>query len=147
MKRILGLLASTSIFLVFGCSPDYDRRLEQRIKDLRYEKQLNDNLEPPPEAKTNLAVSNIYIRPPLAFKGPTKEIGLAPVEEGKFDIATSFIGDPASLHVLARVEKPKGAAPKKKGPNTTDTPATVRGDFTADVLDYIKGAYGTDAPS
>jgi hypothetical protein len=144
MKRILGLLASTSLLLAIGCT--YDMRLDKRIVDLRYQKQLDDNLEQPPEAKTNLAISNIYIRPPLAFVGPTKEIGLAPVEEGKFDIATSFIGDPASLHVLARVEKPKSAAPKKKGPNPTATPTTVRGDFTADVLEYIKGAYGTEAP-
>jgi hypothetical protein len=143
MKRILGLLASVSLFLVIGCSADYDVRLGKTIDNLRYQKQLDDNLEKPPEAKSNLATSNIYIRSPLGLKGPTKEIGLAVVEAGKFDIATSFIGDPASLHILGRVDKPKGPTPKK-GPNPTAPPPTVRGDFTDDVLDFIKSAYGVD---
>ena len=114
MKRFHGLLASASLLLVIGCSHDYDIRLNQRITDLRYQKTLDDNLEKPPEAKSSLAINHIYIRSPLGFKGPTKEIGLAPVEPDKFDVATSFIGDPASLHVLGRVVKPK--APPRKGP-------------------------------
>ncbi|MGP0068798.1 MAG: hypothetical protein ACLQGP_35010 [Isosphaeraceae bacterium] len=143
MNRILGLLASASLLLVIGCSHDYDVRLGKTIENLRYQKQLDDNLETPPDTKSSLATSNIYIRSPLGLKGPTKEIGLAPVEAGKFDVATSFIGDSASLHVLARVDKPKAATPKK-GPNPNPAPASVRGDFTADVLDYLKGAYGVD---
>ena len=139
MKRLLGLLTGASLCLAIGCSTDYDLRLGKTIENLRYQKSLNDNLEKAPDTKTSLAISKIYVRSPLGLKGPTKEIGLAPVEPGKFDVATSFIGDAASLHILARAATPKGAAPKK-GTN----PAVPRGEFNAEVLEYIKNAYGAD---
>jgi hypothetical protein len=145
MKRILGLLASVSLFLVVGCARDYDIRLDKTLANLRYQKRLDSNLEKPPEAKSNLVGANVYVRPPLGLKGPTKEIGLQGVDAEKFDITTSFISDSATLHLLVRVDKPK-AAPKKKGAETTPPPPT-RGDFTADVLDTIKNAYGADIAS
>jgi len=145
MKRILGLLASISLFLVFGCARNYDIRLDKTVEDLRYEKRLDSNLEKPPEAKSNLVSSKIYIRSPLGLKGPTKEPALGAVDPEKFDITTSFIGDAASLHLLARVDKPK--APTKKGAKAAAPPANTRGDFAADVLDSIKSAYGVDLGS
>jgi len=143
MKRILGLLASVGLFLVIGCARDYDFRLDKTIDNLRYQKQLDSNLEQPPESKSNLVGAKIYVRSPLGLKGPAKDFGMGVVEAGKFDITDSFIGDQASLHILARVDKPK-AAPTKKGVNPTAPPPTARGDFTSDVIDCIKTTYGAD---
>ena len=98
MKRILGLLASVSLLLVFGCAHDYDVRLEKTIENLRYQKRLDSNLEKPPEAKSNLVVSNIYIRSPLGLKGPSKDFGMGVIEAGKFDITDQLhrrFGKPA----------------------------------------------------
>ena len=56
----------------------------------------------------------------------------------------------ASLHILARSNAPKPAAAKKaQGPNPADgadqpPPPAARGEFVADVLDFIKSAYSTD---
>jgi hypothetical protein len=145
MKRFLGLLVSASLLLVLGCSDSYDRRLGNTIETLRYQKQLDDNLEKATtDNKSSLYINNVYIRPPLGLKGPTKEIALAPVEEGKYDVATSFLGDAANLHVLARAEKPKAAAPKKKPGTSATPPPNVRGEFITDVLDYLKNALGVD---
>jgi hypothetical protein len=144
MKRLLGLLVSASLLLVLGCSADYDRRLVNTIERLRYQKNLDNNTEKPPDNKSSLYSSHVYIRPPLGLKGPTKEIALAPVEEGKYEVATSFLGDAANLHVLARAEKPKAAAPKKKEGASATPPPNVRGEFITDVLDYLKNALGVD---
>ena len=143
MKRILGLLASVGLFLVIGCARDYDFRLDKTIDNLRYQKQLDSNLEKPPESKSNLVGANIYVRSPLGLKGPAKDFGMGVVEAGKFDITDSFIGDQASLHILARVDRPK-APTTKKGANPTAPPPTTRGDFTSDVIDCIKTTYGAD---
>jgi hypothetical protein len=64
------------------------------------------------------------------------------IEPGTFDVANSFFDQKkqASLHLLARVDRPK--APAKKG--TPPTENAPRGDFTTDVLDLIKTAYGSD---
>jgi len=141
MKRALATLASLSLFLVIGCARDYDTRLNITIDNKRYQKRLNDLLETPP-SKTNLQTSNIYVRPPKGLKGPTQTFGLAVVEPGKFDIEDSFIDQQkqGGLHLLARVDLPK--TPNKKGANPAAS--TARGDFTADVLDFLKNVYGTD---
>jgi len=141
MKRALATLASLSLFLVIGCGRDYDYRLNNTIDNKRYQKRLNDNLETPP-SKTNLQTSNIYVRPPKGLKGPTQTFGLAVVEPGKFDIEDSFIDQQkqGGLHLLARVDLPK--APNKKAANPAAS--APRGDFTADVLDFLKNVYGTD---
>jgi hypothetical protein len=141
MKRVLAILAGLGLVLVIGCSQDYDTRMEKTIENKRYQKRLNDNLEGPP-AKTNLQTSNIFIRPPKGLQGPAKTFGLAVTEPGKFDIEDTFFDQQkqASLHVLARVNRPK--APGKKGPSPAES--TPRGDFIADVLDLIKNAYGVE---
>jgi hypothetical protein len=139
MKRSLTLLASLSLLLAIGCAHDYDRRLAETIDNKRYQKRLNDNLEVAP-SKTNLQTSNIYIRPPKGLKGPAKIFNLAVIEPGKFDLEDSFIDEQkqGSLHVVARVDRPK--TPNKKG--AQPAPTAPRGDFTADVLDLINNVYG-----
>ncbi len=143
MKRVLALLASASLFLgVIGCARDYDVRLDQTYENLRYQKRLDENLEKPADTKSNLATANIYVRPPLGLKGPNKEFGLNLVEPGKFDLTDTFFDDKGSLHVVARIAKPK-AANTKKGPAPAEA-KVPRGDFTADLVDLLKIAYATD---
>jgi hypothetical protein len=143
MKRVLALLVSVSLFLVvIGCAHEYDARLEKTYETLRYEKRLDENLEKPADAKSNLATGHIYVRPPLGLR-PIKEFGFNSVEPGKFDITDTFFDNKGgSLHIVARVEKPKAPA-TKKGPNPPQ-PKVPRGDFTADVLELLRNAYATD---
>jgi hypothetical protein len=141
MKRSLAILAGLGLVLVIGCAQDYDIRMGKTIDNKKYQRRLNTNLEGPP-AKTNLQTANIFVRPPKGLQGPHKTFGLAVVEAGKFDIEDTF-ADPqkqASLHILARVTLPK--APSKKTPSAAES--TQRGDFTDDVLDLLKNAYGAD---
>jgi hypothetical protein len=141
MKRTLTVLASLGLFLVIGCAQDYDRRLGNTMENKQYQRRLNKNLEGAP-AKSNLATTNIYVRPPKGLQGPTQTFQLPVVEPGKFDIEDTFIDQEkqASLHVLARVNMPK--TPNKKGASPAES--TRRGDFTADVFDLLKNVYGTD---
>ncbi len=151
MKRVPGILVRASLVLSIGCAQPYDLRLDGTLKNMKYRQSLEKNTEDPP-AKTNLVNHKIFIRAPKGLKGPAEAFGFN-VEQGKFDDAYTFL-DPAkqaSLHILARVNTPKGAAPKK-GPNPSDAadqaaPTAVRGDFTTDVLDLIKSAYSTDVES
>ena len=117
---------------------------------MKYRQSLDKNTEAPP-AKSNLEKEKIYLRAPKGLKGPAQTFAFV-IEPGKFDIADTFI-DPAkqaSLHILARSNAPKPAAAKKaQGPNPADgadqpPPPAVRGEFVADVLDFIKSAYSTD---
>lgn len=148
MKRVLGILTGASLALAIGCAQSYDLRLEETIRRKEYQRDLDKNTEKAP-TKSNLETAKIYIRPPKGLTGPAETFAFV-IEPGKFDIADSFIDQEkqASLHVLARTNAPKQATPKK-GPNPTDgmepaAPTAARGDFTADVLDFIKGAYSTD---
>ena len=148
MKRVLGILVGASLALVIGCAESYDLRLDQTIQNLKYRQDLNKNTEKAP-AKSNLETAKVYIRPPKGLIGPAQTFAFV-IEQGKFDAADSFIDQEkqASLHILARSNAPKQATPKK-GPNPTEgmepaAPTAVRGDFTTDVLDFIKGAYSTD---
>lgn len=143
MKRVLALLASVGLFLaVIGCAQQYDIRLGKTYEHLRNEKRLDENLEKPADAKSNLATAHIYVRPPLGLR-PIKDFGFSSVEPGKFDITDTFFDEKGSLHIVARVNKPK-AANTKKGPNPPQA-KVPRGDFTADILDMLKNAYGTDS--
>jgi hypothetical protein len=145
MKRVLAQLASVSLFVVVvGCAHQYDIRLEKAVEHLRNEKRLNDNLEQPADAKSNLATAHIYVRPPLGFK-PTDEFGFTLPEPDKFDLTRTFFSDKGSLHIVARYAKPK-AAPSKKGGKAAE-PKVARGDFTADVGELLKNAYGVDIVS
>src|SRR5262245_41122730 len=141
MKRSLAILAGLGLVLVIGCAQDYDIRMGKTIDNKKYQRRLNANLEGPP-AKTNLQTANIFVRPPKGLQGPHKTFGLAVVEPGKFDIEDTF-ADPqkqASLHILARVNLPK--TPGKKSASPTES--TQRGDFTDDVLELLKNAYGAE---
>jgi hypothetical protein len=134
------ILASACLLLVVGCR-DYDVRLEKTLQEMKYQQRLEKNLEPAP-TKGALFTELIYVRPPKGLKGPTQTFTLAVVEPGKFDLENSFIDQAkqASLHVLARHKKPK--APPKKGTKAVE-PAP-RGDFTAEVIEIIKTAYGVE---
>jgi len=150
MKRLLGILAGACLALSIGCAQSYDLRVEETIKNLRYRRDLDKNTEAPP-AKSNLENAKIYIRAPKGLKGPAQTFAFV-VEPGKFDIADTFIDadKQSSLHILARSNAPKPTGTKKApGPNPAEgaEPApvpAVRGDFTSDVLEFIKSAYSTD---
>jgi hypothetical protein len=141
MKRAVAILTGLSLVLAIGCAGDYDIRLGKTIENKKYQKRLNDNLEGPP-TKTNLQNVNIFVRPPKGLQGPAKTFGLAVDESGRFDVEDTFFDaqKQANLHVLARVNTPK-AANKKSSKAAESAP---RGDFTADVLDLVKNAYGTE---
>ena len=149
MKRVLGILAGACLALsIIGCAQSYDLRIEETLKIMRYRRALDKNTEAPP-AKSNLENAKIYIRAPKGVKGPAQTFAYV-IEPGKFDIADTFLDQEkqASLHILARTNAPKAAA-TKKGPGPAEgaeQPAATaaRGDFTSDVLDFIKGAYSTD---
>ncbi len=145
MKRVSAHLVSATLFLlVVGCARQYDIRLDKTYIHLRNQKRLDENLEKPADAKSNLATSSIFVRPPLGLK-PAQEFGFTLAEPEKFDIKDTFFGEKGSLHIVARYDKPKGT-PSKKGGKAAP-PKVVRGDFTADVLDMLKNAYGIDIES
>jgi hypothetical protein len=146
MKRVVGILAGVGLgLLVIGCAEPYDGRVKTTIENKKYQMTLDKNLEKAPE-DANFKSRLVYVRPPLGFKGPV-ELGIVVVEPGKFDMAKSFIdaNKQAGLHILARDNRPKGATPKKGAdPSKAAEPQAARGDFTADVLDLVKGAYSVD---
>ncbi len=144
MRQAVAVVSGLLVVVMVGCK-DYDLRLQETLDEMKYQKQLNDNLAPP-QQKGRLKDELIYIRPPKSLTGPTQTFGLA-IEPGKFDVEDTFIDQAksASLHVLARHKKPTPASKKK----TTAPPAeaTPRGKFTPDVLEVVKNAYGVDVPA
>jgi hypothetical protein len=142
MKRGYAILAGACLVLAVGCG-DYELRLQQTREEMKYQKRLRDNLADAP-TKGVLQADSIYVRPPKGLQGPTQAFGLTEVEPGKYDIENSFIDEAkkASLHLVARIKKPK-AAPAKKGAPAAE-PATSRGKFIDDVLDLVKAAYGVE---
>jgi hypothetical protein len=148
MKRVLGILAGAGLAMLIGCAQSYDIRIEKTIENMRYRRDLDKNTEAPP-AKSNLETAKIYLRSPKGLKGPAQAFPFV-IEPGKFDITDSFI-DPqkqTSLHLLARTNAPKPPTKKAPGPpgegGDQAPPPAARGDFTSDVLDFIKTAYSTD---
>jgi len=141
MKRAFAILAGLCLILIIGCSA-YDSRLQQTLEELRYRKRLNDNLV---EAATKgkLQELAIFVRPPKALTGPTKTFGMTVVEPGKFDLENSFIDQDKqeSMHLLARVARPKAPTTKKGAVQQESTP---RGKFVDDVLELVKTVYGVD---
>jgi hypothetical protein len=139
MRRVCLILASACLLLIVGCR-DYDFRLGKTLDEMKYQQRLERNLEKAP-LKGTLQAESIYVRPPKGFAGPTKAFTLTVVEPGKFDLENSFIDEgKASLHVLARHKKPK--APPKKG--AAPAPVAARGDFTNEVIELVKAAYGVE---
>lgn len=145
MRRVLALLTTTTLILAGGCgSPSYEKRLDKTIADIAYRKRLDSLLMPAP-TKGKLEQLQIFIRPPKNLQGPAKEFSLVVLEPGKFDVTDSFSeSSKQSLHILARVKKPKGT-PTKKDPNAPD-PA-VRGDFNVDVFTMLNGVYNVEIDS
>ena len=140
MKRAWAMLGGLTLLLVVGCTQNYDYRMEKTLERMHYEQRLNDNLMPP-ASKGKLEELLIYLRPPEELAGPTKTFQMTVVEPGKFDVESTFIEpEKQSLHVLARVDRPKAAG--KKAPAPAD--AVPRGDFNADVVDLVRNVYGVE---
>ncbi|MDR3634224.1 MAG: hypothetical protein P4L84_10485 [Isosphaeraceae bacterium] len=114
---------------------------------MRYQKRLDDNLMPPPKRdQGKYEELMIFIRPPKNMvPSSSKEFLLYPaIEPGKFDLEGSFIEDKKqtpSLHILARIKKPKDTS-KKKVATPADT--ATRGDFNTDVLAIVNAVYSSD---
>jgi hypothetical protein len=140
MKRAWAMLGGVALLVVIGCTKNYDERMERTLDRMKYEQRLNDNLMPP-AAKGKLEELLIYLRPPKELSGPTQTFQMTVVEPGKFDVESTFIEpEKQSLHVLARVDRPKAAA--KKAPGQPEAPP--RGDFNEEVVDLVRNVYGAD---
>jgi hypothetical protein len=141
MKRLSAVVLGAGFVLVLGCgTQNYEYRLEETIRQMKYQKRLNDNLTAAP-TKGKLEELQIYVRPPRDMTGPTQTFQMTVVEPGKFDVESSFIEqDKQSLHILARVKRPK--TPAKKGAAAAEP--TPRGDFNADVIELVKNVYGAE---
>lgn len=137
--------ATTALIACFvaglGCGrASYDGRMSRTIAGMVYRKRLDDNLMPAPaEGKFNELA--IYVRPPKA-EALNKVFALGVLPPGLFDLDASFL-DPAghSLHVLARVKRPKKPAAKGAPAAPVEEQAT-RGEFNADVLSLLTNLYG-----
>jgi len=139
MKRVVATAIGAA--MVIGCgTQNYEYRLDRTIDQMRYTKRLNENLTEP-ATKGKLEELQIFLRPPKEMTGPTQTFQLAAVEPGRFDVESTFLEpEKQSLHVLARVERPKTAA--KKGTPKVEPPP--RGDFAADVVELVKNVYGAE---
>jgi hypothetical protein len=139
MKRAAVVLG-VSLVLILGCgTQSYETRLEKTIDNMKYQKRLDDNLGAA-ATKGKLEELQIYVRPPKNMTGPTQTFQLTVVEPGKYDVESSFIEpEKQSLHILARVKRPK--TPSKKAPTKAETP---RGEFNSDVVELIKNVYGAE---
>jgi hypothetical protein len=140
MRRVWLTMASVLLVAVVGCGREnYKTRQSTTLVKMKYDKSLKDNLNDAPTEKkwSDLA---IYLRPP---KNETlAKVGQLPVGEGQFDLDASFLDKTdSSLHILARVKKPK--KPATKGPATVATPAAPKGPFDGDVMTALSSSvYG-----
>jgi hypothetical protein len=153
MRRVLACLLTLSIVLGAGCG-HYKARMEATVQHLHYLKRLNDNLIEPPQAK--FKELQIYVRPPKPL-AEAKESNLQNVPAGQYDLAETFLGEPAKaegetkdatapadpnavlrLHVLARVKRPK-KTPKKGEAPPPDT--SGRGEFLSDVKTLLAAEF------
>lgn len=128
------------LILMIGCN-DYDIRMGKTFDEMKYQKRLSESLADA-ATKGTLQQDAIYVRPPKGLI-LAQAFTLAPVEAGKFDLENSFIDQTkqASLHVLARIKRPKGPPSKK---TTTQAEPPARGKFIDDVLELIKTAYNVE---
>jgi hypothetical protein len=141
MKRLSAIALVAGLVLAVGCgTQNYEYRLEHTLDQMAYQKKLDDNLNDAP-TKGKLEELLIYIRPPKNMTGPTQTFQMTVVEPGRFDVESSFIEqDKQSLHLLARVKRPK--TPSKKAPTPAET--TPRGEFNTEVVDLVKNVYGAE---
>ncbi len=136
MRRIAAMVVSSILLVVCGCSTSYQIRLDKTLEEMKYEKRLNDNLEPPP-AEGKLKELAIFVRPPKPLAA-SKEFLLGEVPAGQFDeTKTFFEGQKAFLHVIARVKQPK--KPPAKG--APAEPPVARGPFNSDIIAVLKAIY------
>jgi hypothetical protein len=142
MRRAFAILASVCLLLGIGCG-DYEIRLQKTYEEMKYQKRLRDNLADAP-TKGQLEKDAIYVRPPKGLQGPTQAFSLTVVDPGKYDIENSFIDQEkkASLHLVARIKRPKAAPNAKK--STPAAEVTPRGKFADDVIELVKAAYGAE---
>jgi len=164
MRRVWVILASASLVVAWGCGNSYDIRLNKTLEDMKYRKRLDDMLMPP-LTKNKFEELLIFVRPPKKLE-LAKEFLLPLPEPGKFDLEASLLetlksADSAapsdqpppgadapktveppkqSLHVVARVKRPKNPAAKKK----VVEPANRR-EFTTDLLALVNAAYAPPA--
>jgi hypothetical protein len=164
MRRAWVILASVSLFAAWGCGSSYEIRMNKTLEDMRYRKRLDDNLMPAP-TKGKFEELLVFVRPPKSLD-PAKEFLLPLPDPAKFDLEASFLegrkaaetqatgeappGGEApkpvapqtqSMHLLARVQRPKSPNAKKKA-----EPAAARGDFNLDVLALLNAAYSPPVP-
>jgi len=141
MKRVAAVLLGMGLVLFVGCgTQSYEFRLDKTLEHMHYQKRLDDNLGDA-ATKGKLEELQIYVRPPKDMTGPTQTFQMTVVEPGKYDVESSFIEPKKqSLHVLARVKRPK--TPAKKAPTPAET--TPRGDFNKDVVELVKNVYGAE---
>jgi len=139
MRRLVALSVTTALVIAAGCGgKSYEHRLDKTLEQMRYRQKLDKNLMP--AAKGKLETNLIFVRPPKTLEGPTKEFMMTVLEPGKFDVAESFIEtEKQTLHVLARIKRPKGAANKKAAPEPTN-----RGEFVADVVAELSKTYNIE---
>jgi hypothetical protein len=139
MRRFLMLSISGALVLCLGCTQRYEARMERTITELKYVRELIKYLDPAP-AEGKLKELDIYVRPPKGLVA-SKEFLLPGVQPGQFDVERTFYeGQKSFLHILARKKMPK-KAPAKGAPAE---PPAARGEFNADVLAVLKGAFGDD---
>jgi hypothetical protein len=140
MRRVLAMSVTAALLMAAGCgSKSYEVRLNKTLEDMRYRKRLDDNLMPAP-TKGKFEELLIFVRPPKNLQ-QTKTFMLGTPEPGQFDLDASF-DEPQkqSMHLLARVKRPK--APDSKTKKAEAAP-TNRGDFNRDVLALLNNYYGT----
>jgi hypothetical protein len=141
MKRLAMIVFGAGLVLAIGCgTQNYEYRLEHTIERMQYQKRLDDNLADA-ATKGKLEQLQIFLRPPKNMTGPTQTFQWTVIEPGKFDVESSFVEpEKQSLHVLARVKRPK--VPTKKGaPQPEPAP---RGEFNPEIVELVKSVYGAD---
>ncbi len=144
MKRVPAILATaaaTVLLLVLGCAKSYDIRLYKTLERMKYEKRLNDNLMPASKGKFETLL--IYVRPPKKLE-PSKEFLLTTIEPNQYDLTESFLEkDKQTMHVLARVKRPKSTAKPKPGakPEPVMPPP---GRLGTDVVAMLNAVYGVE---
>ncbi len=143
MRRVFAMVATTALLLSTGCGVKvYEERLNRTLEEMKYRKRLDDRLMPA-STKGKMEQLLIYLRPPKTLQGPGKEFQLAVIEPGKFDVTESYYEpEKQSLHVLARVKRPKGPDSKKAAANPAET--ATRGEFNADVIAVLNSVYSLD---
>lgn len=152
MKRLLVMLAVSTLLVTLGCGHSYKERIEATLTRMREMQRLDQNLNPAESGR--LQELGIFLRVPKSLVA-AREPGLnAPA--GHYDSLTTYLDlsgggadakkkaeapeAPLRLHVLTRVNRKK-AAPKKGEPAEPE-PAVPRGVFIEDVRNLLASDLG-----